>query len=304
MPEEPPVVVMDETGHSGENLLDAEQPVFALAAVHISEADAQRVADAALGRTQADELKFSGLRRSGAGRDTILQILSDAALTPETAFVAAAHKPWMLAAKLIDELVEPRMTARGLSIPWYASGAPAQMADDLHRLGPTELGELDDELGRAFVPLVRDYTSEDATRLLEALHRCREAVGGHEPLSLILGTMLDTDTGLAEEFSEREGALDPAIPLVWFQGCYWTVHLGEPFVFVHDDSKTVERWKDDLVIAQRSADSSETLAEGPTSLSIGGYEMPLPTKLQSISFAESHRDARLQIADVLAGASA
>ena len=32
--------------------------------------------------------------------------------------------------------------------------------------------------------------------------------------------------------------------------------------------------------------------------------MPLPTKLQRISFAESHRDARLQIAAVLAGASA
>jgi len=75
-------------------------------------------------------------------------------------------------------------------------------------------------------------------------------------------------------------------------------------VFVHDDSKTVERWKDDLVIAQRSADSGETLADGPTSLSIGGYEMPLPTNLRSISFAESHRDARLQITDVLAGASA
>jgi hypothetical protein len=75
---------------------------------------------------------------------------------------------------------------------------------------------------------VRDYTSEGATRLLEALHRCREAVGDHEPLSLILGTMLDTDAGLAEEFSEREDTLDPAIPLVWFQGCSWTVHLGEP----------------------------------------------------------------------------
>jgi hypothetical protein len=81
------------------------------------------------------------------------------------------------------------------------------MAGDLYRLGPIELGELYDELGRAFVPLVRDYTWEGATRLLEALHRCREAVGDHEPLSLILGTMLDTDTGLAEEFSERDDAL-------------------------------------------------------------------------------------------------
>lgn len=147
MPERPPVVVMDETGHSGEDLLEPERPVFAVAPVHISEADAQRVVDAGIGRTQADELKFSGLRRNGAGRDTILEVLSDAALPHETAFVAAAHKPWMLTAKLIDELVEPRMTARGLSIPWYASGAPAQMADDLCRLGPTELGELYDELG-------------------------------------------------------------------------------------------------------------------------------------------------------------
>jgi hypothetical protein len=69
----------------------------------------------------------------------------------------------------------------------------------------------------------------------------REAVGDHEPLSLILGTMLDTDVGLAEEFSERENALDPAIPLVWLEGCYWTVHLGESSSSYTTTQRPVER---------------------------------------------------------------
>ena len=72
-----PVVVMDEAGHTGENLLDSVQPVYALAAVQMDEATARAAVSDALGRAPetTTELKFSALRRSSAGRRNLLTLL-------------------------------------------------------------------------------------------------------------------------------------------------------------------------------------------------------------------------------------
>lgn len=120
-----PVIVMDEAGHTGENLLDSQQPVYALAAIRVDVARAEQVVSDALGRAQktTTELKFSSLRKSSVGRANILTLLEDLQLKTDDAAIVVVHKPWMVAAKLIDELVEPRMLARGIQPAWYASGA-------------------------------------------------------------------------------------------------------------------------------------------------------------------------------------
>jgi hypothetical protein len=121
--------------------------------------------------------------------------------------------------------------------------------------------------------------------------------------------MLDTQRGLESEFRTRTDALDPALPLLWAQGAHWSELLGRPVEFVHDDSNTVERWKDRIIMAERlaqdaAADSDGDEAMGPVRRSFHGIEAEFPVGLQRITFAQSHRDALLQIADVLAGASA
>lgn len=63
--------------------------------------------------------------------------------------MAVAHKPWMLAAKLVDELVEARMLSRGEQMAWYATGDAKAMADVLYAQAPQALGTLYQELSRA-----------------------------------------------------------------------------------------------------------------------------------------------------------
>jgi len=58
MTDEPSIITMDEAGNTGENLLDRDQPVFALAAVHMSAERAQALVDAALSRTQSTTGSF------------------------------------------------------------------------------------------------------------------------------------------------------------------------------------------------------------------------------------------------------
>src|SRR3954454_10666933 len=97
-----PVVVMDEAGHTGENLLDSDQPAYALAAVQMDEATATAAVSDALDRAPdtTTELKFSALRRSSAGRKNLLTLLHDLGLAPDDAAIIVMHKPFMEATKL------------------------------------------------------------------------------------------------------------------------------------------------------------------------------------------------------------
>lgn len=296
-----PQVFMDEAGNTGGNLLDAAQPIYALAAVRVNE-DARRAITAALARTQMNELKFQRLRTSSAGRHSILKLLDEVELRPGTAAVMVAHKPWMLAAKLVDELIEPRMLAKGIQMAWYASGSAKSMAHALFTVAPDALGDVYPELQAAFVVLLRDYSEEKGAAFLSSLRRAR-IVCSNEQMHELLSVMIDTPAEIRDEFANRQDALDPGLTSLHCQAGHWSSLLAERFEIVHDDSNTVRRWAEELeVIAGARGRTGEP--PRPQSLVVGEIEMPLPTMLQSISFVTSERDERVQLADVVAGAAA
>jgi hypothetical protein len=298
------LVVMDEAGNTGENLLDATQPVYALAAFRIRSEASVLAVRGALARTRMPELKFARLKTSNPGRRSVLTLLSEVELTPDDAAVMVVHKPWMLGAKLVDELIEPRMLAKGLQMAWYATGAAKNMADSLCSLAPRALGEQYSELAAAFQRLLRDYSSENAEAFLTALRRAR-IVCTDERVSELLSVMIDTESEIEAEFGGREDALDPALTALFWQGGHWSLALGEPFEVIHDDSNTVRRWSEEFRIIRREAERTHPDGEPPPRiLSAGEIQIPLPDQMQSITFEQSDRDERLQLADVLAGSAA
>ena len=297
-------IVMDEAGNTGENLLDRTQPVYALAGLNISEEEAQTAVNDARARTQMPELKFSRLRSSGRGRRNLLALLDALSLDPARASLAAAHKTWMLSAKLVDELIEPRMLRISVQPQWYASGDAKRMASVLYERGRRALGNLYDDLAAAFVPLVRDYDASKAKRFLTALRSARNACRDEE-LLFVLECMIDTEEALESEFKSRTDALDPAMPSLFVLGGYWSQRLDAPFDVLHDDSNTVQRWAHLLELARIRADRLAAGGEvSPSSYVYGEIRIDLPVGIQQITFAQSHRDARLQAADIVAGAAA
>lgn len=292
-----PCIAMDEAGNTGENLLDEAQPVYALAAVKVSAADADRLVLAALARTQMSELKFGRLQRSGGGRRTILALLDAAGFAVDTVIAVPADKAWMAASKLVDELVEPRMLQLGVQMDWYTSGEALRMARILYDRGRPHLGAGYSDLVRAFVPLVRDYTDSGARTFLTALRRARLAARDAE-VSAVLKYMIDTEEELRAEFSTRLDALDPALACLYQQLGLWSERLGE-FEVVHDDAVVVARWAEYLTMPRHLRS-----AGGPRVIEAGAIRIVLPFGLERITLTQSHRDPRLQIADILAGTCA
>jgi len=297
------VIAMDEAGNSGGNLLDAAQPVFALAAVRAG-ADVDAAVARALTKTQMKELKFARLRTSAPGRRNVVDLLTELQLTPATAAATVTAKAWMVAAKLIDELVEPAMLARGLQHEFYASGSHRRMADDLFHFSQRAMGSTYDELIAAFQAMLRGFTDDRSDAYLSALRRCR-LVCRDARLTEILAAMLDSRDELASEFGARRDTLDPGLPSLHWQVGYWSDALQAEFSVVHDESRTASRWIVDL--NERAAVRANLLAAGETVLermTIGDSEVVLPHRLIGVELGRSQASPALQLADVLAGASA
>ena len=304
-----PVLAMDEAGNTGENLLDSDQPVYALVAVEVERALAEQAVTAALSRTQMSELKFAVLRRSGGGRRNLLQLLDDLAIEQDQAAVFVADKAWMLAAKLVDELVEARMLAAGRQMEWYMSGEALSMAETLYRDGPRALGTQYADLAAAFVPMVRDYDPARAAAFIKALQRARLVVRD-DSVHAVLDTMMDTEDELAAEFTTRADALDPHLAALWWQAGHWSQRF-ERFEIVHDESNTASRWAAELVRAAEFrgrpadlADADRPAEQAARSIMVGHVQLNLPVGMRGISFVRSDDDARVQVADVIAGSAA
>ncbi len=142
-----PIVSMDESGNTGQNLLDPDQPVFALASISLTDEEARQI----VGQS-AEELHFAKMRKSRVGRQRVLDVLG--ALDPERAKVVPIHKRFMVTAKIVDQLVEPQ--ARAVGHDGIADGSMLALANLWHLTSGTFCGEDKFErLLRAFVDCVR-----------------------------------------------------------------------------------------------------------------------------------------------------
>lgn len=102
----PSVLAFDESGNTGSDLLSASQPVFTVASVSLTDDDAKALL-ANLTPKGAKEAKFSRLRKSATGRESIITLLASPLIHRKTAKLHVIHKPYMVMTKIVDLLVEP-----------------------------------------------------------------------------------------------------------------------------------------------------------------------------------------------------
>lgn len=72
-----PSLYFDESGHTGENLLDENQPIFTLASVKLESGQADELLSV-LPPSQGVEHKASSLTRSDRGRAGLIRLLEKA----------------------------------------------------------------------------------------------------------------------------------------------------------------------------------------------------------------------------------
>lgn len=288
-----PLVAFDESGNSGQNLLDPKQPLFVLSAVSLED----NVAAELVRRVgiKEPELKFSELRASEEGRRVVEQLLNDRAISPRSARLSLFHKPWMLAGKFVDLLVEPYFAGRGHNM--YVGDMPLNMAHGLYTGAAAALGdERWDELQRAFIETMRRPSTPRRERLTRALRDAR-AHCRDDAIAVLLDAVLAQDDVIDEVSAGMlKHQLDPAPTGLVEQIGFWSNLLGQHRV-VHDEAGAIKDW-------QQYIEALSDPALEPIELTFGRTKVRYPLQARSIELGVSEEHPAIQIADVLAGAAA
>ncbi len=114
-----PTIYFDESGNTGSNLLDNDQPVFTLASCDFSQKEADRLLQL-IGSRAESELHFKRLKRNKAGQDGIIRMLRDPAVNPTRVKINVFLKRFMVTSKIVDLLIEHMLHLRGFDL--YING--------------------------------------------------------------------------------------------------------------------------------------------------------------------------------------
>lgn len=284
-------IFFDESGNTGSDLLNKEQPIFSLASTCLDGPTAQRLIDP-LKRQGQKEAKYSKLKNSAAGQAALIEFLSDPALSLATAKFSLADKRYYLITHLVDKLIEPTLHENGLDLyardghvglvnVWYYSG---------HTIFPNGHWE---KLLVAFERALRCPTSSVFSEFDASLQR---AIHFTPYDNRDFATGLFMAKGRLEEFigCYRGGVVfDPAPDLFTAIIHKWMDDYQGKFALTHDKSKPLARNEEFF--------RALIVDAPPRMIGYGDRQVEMPLRVNEFSFADSREHAQLQVADIIAG---
>ena len=284
--------MFDESGNTGADLLNGDQPTFVLASCDFSidEAEAllQIVSD-----DRTKELKLSKVKKSAAGRNGIIRFLSDPLLCKERAKVFYFHKQYMALTKIIDLLVENLAYRDGIDL--YKNGGNIALSNLHYYCIPTYCGEdLFNQMLSSFVRMFRERTAASIDYFYGTVVSLYEQCQDTDFKPMFLPIIASNEIIIDVLRDNKITALDPAIPAFFTHGTIWGEQYGTCFKILHDESKPIAREQETL----------EQLMDLNGPYQKIGYDrrtFEFPIRSDGIEFGDSKADSRLQVADLISG---
>lgn len=286
-------IYCDESGNTGTDLLNADQPVFALASTNLS---ASRSAEliAPLLRQGQTEAKYSKLKGTRTGQEALLKFFSSPDLSVQTTKAMLADKRYYLITHIVDKLIEPPLYEAGHDL--YAGDAHVGLVNVWYYAGHTIFPNGHwDKIQRAFLKSIRERTPTAFANFDAALAKAKNFVP-FESRDFATGLLLAH--GRLKEFigvySDME-VFDPAVDIFIGLINKWMADYQGQLQVTHDRSKPLKRNEPFL----------RTLMK-PIATQIIGYgdrQAELPLRVSHLDFGDSTSHPQLQVADLVAGAA-
>lgn len=289
-------IYIDESGNTGSNLLDVQQPVFTTASCNFTDEEAAYLLSK-LATSSVQEAHFKRLRKSARGRKGIVELLTDDLVNKERVKVQVIHKEFMVLTKIVDILLE-FFYHHILQIDLYKHGRNIALSNMLYACIPTFCGEQPTKaMYAAFVEMVlqKDEAAIDAFYAhVQTLHEnCI-----HEPFKKDLNLLLATRSIAAQALANMDKfAIDPCIPALFLHCAQWGNTYPTGFTVFHDDSNALEQQQH--MVTQFMDWSKQEITAG-----YDRRKFDLPLKARAIHFVCSKQVKQVQVMDVLASALA
>jgi hypothetical protein len=232
-----PEIAFDEAGNTGADLLNSEQPVFALASVSLSHSEADEIL-ASIRTAQTKELKFTRLRKSPSGRHRVVQFLLSHKLNSSNVRTSFFHKRFMVVSKVVDLLIETLAHRDGVDL--YQTGAHIALSKLHFYCMPTFCGkERTEKFLHRFVEMFRQRTLKTVRSFYDAAQALYESSCDRAYAEMLVPVLLSEQLIGPILVNSNKNSLDPAIPAFVQHCAFWGERFGGGFDLVHDKSKSI-----------------------------------------------------------------
>lgn len=281
---------IDESGYTGFDLLNPEQPFQGAAAIAINDDQARDLIREHFPKLQAGELKYRALARRQSNHPRLLGLQRDL-LTHHKCVTYVCNKRYLLLLMFLDYAVEPFYYKQGIN--FYADGNNYSLASLLYMTGPTLLGEgALDRLLACFQRAVKEKSSEALTDLVEA---ARASYWQELPEALAPLAQFEAPECL-QAIATPGVTTDAALVVLQSLISQMEVMADGPYWAEHDQSKNLLTYHD---LLQSFIHHEDAITFRQSKIA----SITFPLKLQSVTQVDSKSSPAVQLADVMIGAA-
>lgn len=280
---------IDESGYTGFDLLNPEQPFQGAAAVAIDDKDAASLIKRHFPNFQAAELKYSALARRPGNHPALLALQRDV-LSTYKCVTYVCEKRFLLVLMFLDYAVEPYWYRRG--VDFYADGHNYSLASLVSMVGPHILGDgALEKLLQAFQHAIKMKTPDALQALVEAARNTN-----WKEMPEALGPLVAADPDCLDAIATPGVTTDAAFLVLQGLITRMEVMADGPYRVEHDQSKNLLVYHG-LLEQIAGHDANAEFVFSPVS------RLAFPLKLTGVTQVNSKKSAAVQLADVLIGAA-
>jgi hypothetical protein len=287
-------IFIDETGYTGQDLLEANQPIFALASHTISEKDSRFLLESCFKHTQAPEIKHTTMRRTESGRRNVIKLVDSIKKNGTPIKLYPVHKRFALFIRFFDYFAEQSLHRNGINAYADANNVTFTNYAFLH---------LEEMLGTDFMTdllflfqkAMKERSEDNYDRMWKYLASVT-CNGNAETKKIIAILLRGQEVGITGYLALPKNALDLSLTILMALVAEWKEKDEDSFILIHDQSTNLAKMKE-------TWDWLSSTDQQKAILGYGDYrQLRLPLNVVKTEFPASTEYAGLQVADVLVGA--
>jgi hypothetical protein len=283
------MIYFDESGNSGDNLLDKQQPVFSLLSHNYNEFEAKAILGPLL-NGKSEEVHFKNIHDKPTYNNAIIACINHDLIVPERIYVTGVLKDYLIIIQIVEYLIEPVLYRGGINL--LQEGQNIGMANIIYLMGNNGWDRvLFRTMCDNFIKWGRKkITSTEFYQSVRALfHSIKDDL-----VPELVGFIMASE-GIQDSVSEifEKYAFDPTISVFVSHCCYWGEKLNVKFDIGLDTSKPIDYWRGMI----------EFLCNLPEAkVGYGSRQHDYPLKIGNITTFDSKDNLQVQLSDLLVSA--
>lgn len=284
-------IAFDEAGNTGQNLLDQEQQIYALAAVCFNEEETNELKG--IFSTKSEELHFSQLRKNYDKH--IIEFLNHDLIINSKIKYSISNKKFELIARLADILVEPVFYEKNLN--FYENGLHLAFSNMLYIFSVTQnQQEKMFNLLACFQKMIRKKSNDSIKEFYSYVKEIKKDFLDN----FFIERICDSEELIGSILSaQNKYSIDPAYPAFISLSNKWHYTINEKFNIVHDNSKQIDYWQELIKFF-----SNEEIIEEEEQPILFGAKVKYPLQINQLQLCDSKENKQLQLADIIASSLA